>query len=223
MTLAARFNYQDWSKPQYDQLQDLMLQLNKVSQSATKVMRISEHTLTAGQTAITTSFVYAPGNSEITMFVNGVKQRPADFVETDATTITLVVPAIGGEEVDIIYGQTYNALASSGGVTTIKYQSVTATASQTVINTDFDYIPGSHTLWVFVNGEMQEVGIDYTETDLDTITFIVPLIVGDKVLLLNGSIYDIAIAHPVMRVSEHVLSAGQTVITTPFTYSPGSS
>src|SRR3989304_4233140 len=32
MTLSTRFNFQDWTKPQYDQLRDMSLQLEKLNQ-----------------------------------------------------------------------------------------------------------------------------------------------------------------------------------------------
>ena len=57
-------------------------------------------TVTANQTVFTLSNSYNTGYVDV--FVNGVRLSPADFTETDSTTITLAEPAIPGDVVDVL-------------------------------------------------------------------------------------------------------------------------
>lgn len=56
---------------------------------------------------------------------------------------------------------------------------VIATQGQTVVLTGFTYLPGNNSLNVFVNGNKQIVGLNYTETDVFSITFTSGLNAGD--------------------------------------------
>lgn len=51
---------------------------------------------TAGQTNFSVPS-YIPGQNNIAVYQNGVRQIDADFIETDATTITLITPAFEGD------------------------------------------------------------------------------------------------------------------------------
>lgn len=64
-------------------------------------------------------------------------------------------------------------------------QSFVATTGQTVFDLSFTYTPGADELLVFVNGVLQVVTTDYTETDSDTITFTSGLPVGTKVRIIR--------------------------------------
>jgi hypothetical protein len=64
---------------------------------------------------------------------------------------------------------------------TSQQQTITATAGQTVFNLTIDYVPGTNNLAVFVNGSKQIAGVNYTETDSNTVTFLTGLNVGDVV------------------------------------------
>jgi len=64
---------------------------------------------------------------------------------------------------------------------TAQEETVTATAGQTVFNLSIAYIPATNNLAVFVNGSNQIVGVNYLETDTDTVTFLTGLNVGDVV------------------------------------------
>ena len=57
----------------------------------------------------------------------------------------------------------------------------TATAGQTVFTLGFTYTVGDNSLNVLVNGSKQIAGLNYTETNATTITFIDGLNVGDVV------------------------------------------
>ena len=65
---------------------------------------------------------------------------------------------------------------------TISEQSFTATANQTVFTiTEFEYITGSGTLWVFVGGVQQRAGVDFTETSSTSFTMTSPVPEGTSV------------------------------------------
>ena len=79
-----------------------------------------------------------------------------------------------------------NYIAGSTASTTLE-QSFTATQGQTVFTlTNFDYAPGTNNLAVFVNGSKQVSGTNYTETNVNTVTFTTGLNVGDVVEFLSN-------------------------------------
>jgi len=105
---------------------------------------------------------------------------------------------------------------------TVLYQTGVATADQTVVNTTHAYTPGSNQLSVYVNGEKQVVDVDYTETDSDTITFLTPLLEGDRYELLTGEVRAITLLNPVKRREDFVMTEGQTaIVLSTSTYVPG--
>lgn len=101
---------------------------------------------------------------------------------------------------------------------TVYYQSYTALGGEGAVTTLYPYTPGAHQLWVFVNGEIQEPTVDYLETDTDTITFTTPLIAGDTVLLLTGSIFDVA---NVVLFEQTAAEAAAGVVPVDTDYPPG--
>jgi hypothetical protein len=79
-----------------------------------------------------------------------------------------------------------NYIAGSTASTTLE-QSFTATQGQTVFTlTNFDYSPGNNNLAVFVNGSKQVSGTNYTETNVNTVTFTTGLNAGDIVEFLSN-------------------------------------
>lgn len=67
---------------------------------------------------------------------------------------------------------------------TYKVQSFTATAGQTdFILTNFAYAPGTGSLFVFVVGINQELGLHYQEIDATTVRITSPLLAGTKVVI----------------------------------------
>ena len=71
--------------------------------------------------------------------------------------------------------------------TTTEEESQVATQGQTVFTlTTFDYSPGTNNLAVFVNGSKQVAGLNYSETSLNTVTFLTGLNVGDVVEFILG-------------------------------------
>ena len=70
---------------------------------------------------------------------------------------------------------------------TAQQQTITATASQTVFNLSITYVPATNNLAVFVNGLKQIVGVNYLETDSDTVTFLSGVTVGSLVQFSTAS------------------------------------
>lgn len=60
-----------------------------------------EQTATAGQTVFTlTGFTYTPGLRNLAVYINGVRQHPSDYTETDTVTVTFPSPGLdAGDEV----------------------------------------------------------------------------------------------------------------------------
>jgi hypothetical protein len=104
---------------------------------------------------------------------------------------------------------------------TVRTQIGTASADQSVINTTYAYTPGASHLALYINGERQFLGTDYTETDSDTVTLTVPMLEGDKFLIEIGQVRDITLLRPVARREYQVMTQDATVVTlTQNTYTP---
>lgn len=67
---------------------------------------------------------------------------------------------------------------------------VTATAGQTVVPTP-TYVVGNNSLQVFFNGSKLNLGLDYTETSQNSITFTAPLSAGDEVEVIAFQAYPV--------------------------------
>lgn len=69
---------------------------------------------------------------------------------------------------------------------TVRRQDYTATDGQTVfVLTNFVYSPGAGNLQVYINGQLQRVTVDYTETNQTTVTLTEGADVGDLVSLVS--------------------------------------
>lgn len=72
-------------------------------------------------------------------------------------------------------------------VTSTEEETQTATQGQTVFTlVNFDYATGTNNLAVFVNGSKQVSGVNYSETNVNTVTFNTGLNAGDIVEFLVG-------------------------------------
>jgi hypothetical protein len=118
------------------------------------------YTATSGQTSFTTP-TYLQGANQVSIFVNGVRQHPAEFTESTNTTITLSNGATLNDSVLIqVDGFTGNPIVV--GTTTIVDDVVTnatryplmaqtTSGSLTVVNTastDFTFNPSTNVLYV---------------------------------------------------------------------------
>ena len=68
--------------------------------SGSGVIHKETFNVTTNQTVFNLSNSYNTGYVDV--FVNGVRLSPADFTETDSTTITLAQPTISGDVVDVL-------------------------------------------------------------------------------------------------------------------------
>lgn len=77
-------------------------------------------------------------------------------------------------------------------------ESVTATAGQTLVNlTRFTYTVGAPgSLTVYLNGLRLRKTADYLETSSTSVTFLVPLVVGDEVDLIGGTEMSTTVSGP---------------------------
>lgn len=77
--------------------------------------------------------------------------------------------------------------AQAAGIVVQRIQTIVATSGQTeFVLTDFEYSPGSNNLAVFVDGVRKFVGLDYTETDATTVTFLVGVPLNAEVTFVNN-------------------------------------
>ena len=84
----------------------------------------------------------------------------------------------------VLGGGTSGGSSGGGGSSTPtarNEQTITATGGQTVFNLSFTYTLGVNALDVYVNMSKQVVGVSYTETSTNSITFTYGLIAGDVV------------------------------------------
>lgn len=95
--------------------------------------------------------------------------------------------------------------------TTIGYP----TSGDTALATGYTYTPGSNDLSLYLNGVKQVVGVDYTETDENTVTLTVPATTGDIYEIDIGTIRDVTMLRPNKVVAEITATTGQTAITVP--------
>lgn len=74
----------------------------------------------------------------------------------------------------------------SSGLVLMKHERQTATAGQTVVTiSGFDYHVGTDNLAVYVNGVRKFATYDFAETDTGSITFLSPLVGGEKIDLYS--------------------------------------
>ncbi|OEF99770.1 hypothetical protein BHF71_00925 [Vulcanibacillus modesticaldus] len=159
------------------------------------------YTATAGQTVFTLSKGYTVGNGSLIVIVNGaLKKLGVDYNETDNKTVTFINPLAANDQVVFIYDA--NSL----------FETYTATAGQTNFNVVSGYAVNTNSLKVYVNGSLQTNGVDYNETDNNTITFVNPLAGGEQVTL----IYDTN-----KVVENYRATTGQTVVNLSTEYTVG--
>lgn len=80
----------------------------------------------------------------------------------------------------------YGAARNSGeaGMGAGLYEVYKATANQTIFPLIGSYRPGRYELEVYVNGVRQMLNSDYTETNMNTVTFSSPLDADDEVMFI---------------------------------------
>lgn len=122
---------------------------------------------TEGQTISYLLGEYRPGEYELEVHINGVRQTyEVDYREIDEHTIEFVESLEAGDRLLFTVRK-----AKSN---TILHESHTPKAGQTVFNLTNSYHPGRNTLMVFDNGQLLTVEVDYIETNERTVTFTTP-------------------------------------------------
>ncbi len=184
---------------------------------------------TAGQTAFSLPWTYVPGNNSLAVFVNGVKQLPTSYTETNSSTVTMSSGLTAGDEVmfaEFIFGGGLNG-SSLNGISVVNVSSQVAPGG-TAVFTVPSYTVGFNTLFIWVNGIKQIAGASqsYVETNATTITFNQNLSAGDVVeaavlVLMNPSTGSGQTWPAYSQVYEETFiasTAGQTLftLTTPY-------
>lgn len=104
-----------------------------------------DYTAAEGQTAVTIAS-YTPGFDEIEVFLNGALQSTVlDYEETNATTITFVDELADGDQVRVIYGQSYNPAAPAQAAATAEalYPRTLAEIIASVFPVNYQYPQGN--------------------------------------------------------------------------------
>lgn len=136
------------------------------------------YTATAAQTVFPVVTGYTVGDNSMDVYLNGALQTiGVDYNETDNKTITFINPLVNGDSVSFLY--------DTNKIT----EYYRANGGQTVINLLTKYTVGNDLINVYVNGAPQAIGVDYNETDSDTITFTNALNANDLVTFTYNDIY----------------------------------
>lgn len=139
---------------------------------------------------------YDPGSNNILVFVNGVFQYPITnlnqdgaFSETSPTTITFPNAQLQvGDVLTILIGKAVTNTAQTVGVRVNSYRTVVDLERIIKLPGDMYYTPGINNLEVYVDGLLQTVGVDYFESDAETITFANGLPTNSLVTFKKGSV-----------------------------------
>lgn len=109
-----------------------------------KSARVSQFiTGITGTTLTLTTISYTPGGNEIDVFMNGSRLAPADYTETNSTTITLASAANSSDEFMVIVGRVTDVLtADRSQIGAALYPITAAEIAASVTPTDYSYPPG---------------------------------------------------------------------------------
>lgn len=178
-------------------------------------------TASAQQTVFTlTTITYAPGTDNLAVYRNGLRLLVGlDYVETNSTTVTLTRGVAAGNQLLFESGRIIGQDVSSVAVAS---ERITASAQQTVFTlSSISYVPGNNSLAVYSNGLKLSLGLDYVETNSNTVTLTAGADAGDQLTFEAGHL--ITQPAPVAVASQLITAtAGQTVFSlTSVTYAPG--
>jgi len=144
-------------------------------------------------TGSTTAFALqrAPGNvANCDVSVDGQTYVPNLDFTISGNILAFTVAPLNGSQILVRYGQAAQQVSS-----TFSTEVLTASAAQTVFNlTGATYTPGANNIAVYVNGLRLTPGVDFTETDSNTITTTSGLQASDEVLFVCGRTLNDAVA-----------------------------
>lgn len=119
-------------------------------------------------------------NMDVT--ISGVTQVPIADYNLFGTTLTFTTAPPMGAVILVRYGR-----AADQQTYTHTTETVVATASQTVFTLTTSYVPGANNLTVYANGLRLRGGVDYLETDANTVTFTTGAQAGDEITFDIGT------------------------------------
>jgi hypothetical protein len=139
-----------------------------------------------------TTIAYTPNVGNLAVYQDGLRLiSGTDYTETNSTTVTLTTPALAGRQFMFEAGYTLTQPAPVAAAA----QLIAATAGQTVFAlSSMTYVPNTLSLSVFRNGLRIVCGLDYTETNSNTVTLTSPATIGDQFVFEAGKILTNAVA-----------------------------
>jgi hypothetical protein len=140
-------------------------------------------TFTGDGVTVTYALQQSPGNiANLDVSFAGITQVPMVDYTLSGNTVTFTSAPPNGVSILMRYGQAAQQISAS-----FSSERQIATAGQTVFNlTSASYLPGSNNVAVYVNGLKLVSGVDFTETDSNTVTFASGLTDGDEVEFVCG-------------------------------------
>ena len=128
---------------------------------------------TAGQVLFYTVASFVVNSHQLNVYRNGVLQYVgSDYLEVNSNTIQFTKVMQDGEAILFTTQSTFSS---------ILHEEYTALPSQVRFTLASNYHPDLKTLFVFVNGQMMQRGVDYLETSSNEVTFTAPLSGGQIV------------------------------------------
>lgn len=139
---------------------------------------VDDNTINFIQSLPYTTKVYVVGILNNAIFSSKLKLLEySDYTEQE----NKIIPNV------ITQGDEYSIIQLSPGIVSTK-ETYIATGGETILSfNNFNHIPTQQRLWVFKNGELQSLGIDYQEVDNQYINFVNPLILNDKIQFIHLS------------------------------------
>ena len=161
-----------------------------VAQYVNYVIGTASGTYTGSTTVYNLPFAYTQDGKSLGVFYDGVQLIPGDdYTETTSTSITTTMALTSGQKIAF---RTISTIGNAAAVTALRENYVVGTpngnytGSTTVFNLINSYVPGGINLQVYVDGDLQTVGVsnDYQETNTTTVTFNFALTSGQTVAFL---------------------------------------
>lgn len=149
--------------------------------------------------SITASWVYdlftAPGSvpsfvlrappgglANLDVSVDGAVQIPGVDYTLSGQTLTFYAAPSAGEKILVRYGSSVPE-----GSRTVVQEVQEAANGQTAFNLTSEYVPGTNTIAVFMNGLRLTPGVDYVETDATTVTLQQAAVANDVLHFVYGA------------------------------------
>jgi len=163
------------------------------------------------------------------VYLNGLNLKILEEWNLSDNEVVLSTPTESGDAVTVVIinnstVRRYNFTAVSGQTaftfgTSYYRRDFEVSSPQTIFQLDITYTPGDNQLLVFLNGVIQRVGDDYTEITSDSIEFIEPCEIDDRIIVI---ILGYHLGAGTYLREDHNSVPGQTQFTLLNTYELGS-